>query len=168
MPPVPPRLERICLHWTAGGLSPNATDKRHYHYIVDAQGTVHLGTYKPEANGRQLTNRDKYAAHCGGGNSYTIGVALCGGPKGYKLGEITKISLERACEEMALCCIKYGIKVSPETVYTHYEFGKRHPGTDSSGKIDINQLPWDATIKADKVGDHIRSKVKWYIEKHSK
>lgn len=164
MPPVPPQLKRICLHWTAGGLTPNATDKQHYHYICAGDGSIHLGKYTPEANGKSLTNRDKYAAHCGGGNSFTIGIAVCGGPKGYKPGVFTEISLERACKEMARCCLHYGIAVSPETVYTHYEFGLRHPGTDSAGKIDINQLPWDDSVKAQDVGHLIRRKVSGYIK----
>jgi hypothetical protein len=168
MPPVPPQLKRICLHWTAGGLTHNATDKEHYHFICAGDGSIHLGKYKPEANGKSLTNRDQYAAHCGGGNSFTIGIAVCGGPKGYKYGTFTQESFERACEEMARCCLHYGIAISEDSIYTHYEFGKKHPGTDSSGKIDINQLPWDPKVKADEVGDVLRKKVNWYLQKLKK
>lgn len=153
------KLQRICLHWTAGGLTPNAVDKKHYHFIVDFEGVVHVGIYKPEANGKQLSNRDKYAAHCGGGNSFTIGIAVCGGPKGFKFGTFTQASLESACKKIAECCKTYGIKVSAETVYTHYEFGLRHKGTDSAGKVDINQIPWDPTIKPNAVGNYIRQRV---------
>jgi hypothetical protein len=155
-------LKYICLHWTAGGLSPNASDKKHYHFSVDSKGVVHAGRYKPEANGKQLSNRDKYAAHCGGGNSFRIGIAVCGGPKGFKHGAFTRDSYEAACKKIAELCVKYGIEVTPETVHTHYEFGLRHPSTRSAGKIDINQLPWDPTVKPQDVGDSMRNTVKWY------
>ncbi len=163
MPPVPPQLQRICLHWTAGGLTPNAVDKQHYHFIVAGDGTVVSGKYTPEANGKQLTNRDKYAAHCGGGNSFTIGIAVCGGPKGFKPGTFTQASLESACRKIAECCHYYGIGVTPETVYTHYEFGLRHAGTDSAGKIDINQIPWEPSLSPKAVGDYIRQRVTSYL-----
>jgi hypothetical protein len=69
---------------------------------------------------------------------------------------------------MARCCLYYDINVSPDTVYTHYEFGLRHKGTDSAGKIDINQLPWDDSVKAKDVGNVIRAKVSWYMAKLKK
>lgn len=156
-------LKRVCLHWTAGSLSVNSVDKRHYHYIVDGQGVVHNGIHKPQSNAKQLSNRDKYAAHCAGGNSYTLGVAVCGGFKGYRLGAYTQKSLERACELIAKVCKNEGIEVTPDTVYTHYEFGKKHPNTDSGGKIDINQIPWDTAISPNEVGNEIRRKIRWYM-----
>ena len=159
------KLKRVCIHWTAGGLIPNAVDKEHYHFIVDFEGGVYAGNHKPEANGKQLSNRDKYAAHCGGGNSFTIGIAVCGGPKNFKLGAFTKASFEAACKKIAQLCIQYGIQVSADTVYTHYEFGLKHPATDSAGKIDINSIPWEPQLKPHEVGDWIRTKIKWYQSK---
>jgi hypothetical protein len=99
------KLKRVCLHWTAGGLIPNATDRRHYNFIVDHTGRVHRGIYPPEANARQLSNNDTYAMHCAGGNSFTLGVAVCGGGRGHRHGEFTRKSLESACEWIARFCL---------------------------------------------------------------
>lgn len=160
-------LKRICLHWTAGALRPNPLDLKSYHFVINGDGEVLTGTHKPETNIPPL-NTGKYAAHCGGGNSHTIGVALAGGPKGYKFGEVTKISFEAGCKLLAELCDRYDIPVTPETVYTHYEFGLRNPLTSSRGKPDINNLPWEPDLKAEAVGDHIRTKVRWYQNEYRK
>lgn len=60
---------------------------------------------------------------------------------------------------------KYKIPITPDTVMTHYEFGKKHPKTSSAGKIDIVYLPPYPKVKKDEVGDFIRNKVKWYLSK---
>ncbi|MFN7310267.1 MAG: hypothetical protein ACK5T0_02745, partial [Vampirovibrionales bacterium] len=90
-------------------------------------------------------------------------LAVCGGPKGFKAGTFTKASLEAACQKIAECCNFYGISVTPNTVYTHYEFGLRNKGTDSSGKIDINQIPWEPSIAPQAVGNYIRQRVSSYL-----
>lgn len=43
-------MKRIILHWTAGSYQPNHTDFEHYHYLVNGQGLVIEGKYKPEDN----------------------------------------------------------------------------------------------------------------------
>jgi len=164
---------KLCIHWTAGGPTPTNFDRRPYHFLVDQAGNVINGVHPPEANFKQLTNRDKYAAHCGGGNSWTIGVALCGmrenkrgRSRGY-LNPLTEKQCEAAWELIAKLCLKYRIPVSPATVYTHYEFGRLHPGTDSAGKIDITQIPFAPDIKPNDVGQYIRNKILWYIKKET-
>ena len=63
----------------------------------------------------------------------------------------------------AVLCKKYGIKISKNTVFTHYEFGIKHPNTSSAGKIDITYMhPFPAENKMT-CGDFIRNKVKWYF-----
>ena len=62
-------------------------------------------------------------------------------------------------------CRKYGIKITPDTVLTHYEFGNVYPKTSSKGKIDITILPSYLSIKPSEVGNFIRKKVKWYYER---
>lgn len=67
-------MKRIILHWTAGSYQPNHTDFEHYHYLVNGQGLVIEGKYKPEDN---LDCTDgKYAQHTGGGNTGSIGVSI--------------------------------------------------------------------------------------------
>jgi hypothetical protein len=152
-------LKRVCLHYTAGGLNPNSVDMAHYHFLADGKGVIHSGKHRPEANIPPL-RQGRYAAHCGEGNSHTIGIALCGGPPEWKHGEIRRVSWEAAALKTAELCKLYNIPVTEDTVYTHHEFGLKNPRTSSRGKIDINKLPWD---KKAIPGNVFRSAVKWYL-----
>ena len=161
-------MKRIILHWTAGGNYPNATDLQHYHFLVDKDGRVYNGKFKPEDN---LNCSDgKYAMHTGGGNTGSIGIAVCGmaNYKG-KLTDtkypLTAIQVEKMFVLSAELCKKYGIPILPDTVLTHCEFGKSHPNTASFGKIDITCLPPYLSVKPTQVGDFIRKKIKWYYPK---
>jgi len=111
-----------------------------------------------------------YAAHCGGGNTGRIGVALCG-MAGFKSRQfvgaypLTKKQCEAGFKLLAELAKEYKYIITPQTVQTHYEFGKANPKTSSAGKIDIIYLPPYPDIKQDDVGEFIRSKVKWYYSK---
>lgn len=159
-------MKRIILHWTAGGNYPNVTDLEHYHFVIDKNGKVYNGKFKPEDN--LNCSDDKYAMHTGGGNTGSIGVAVCGmaNYKG-KLTDtkypLTAVQVEKMFSFCAELCKKYGIKITPDTVLTHYEFGKSHPNTESFGKIDITCLPPYLSVKPTQVGDFIRKKIKWYF-----
>lgn len=159
-------MKRIIIHWTAGTLQPNNVDYQHYHYLINGDGLVIKGKYRPEDN--LNCNDGIYAQHCGGGNTGSIGIAVCG-MLGYKNRQqagnylLTKIQCEKLFSEVANLCKKYNIKITPDTVLTHYEFGKKHPNTSSAGKIDIIYLPPYPLV--DNVGDFIRSKVLWYYKK---
>lgn len=159
-------MKRIIIHWTAGSYQPNATDLEHYHYIIDSEGNVHNGKYKPEDN--ENCQDGRYAQHTGGGNTGSIGVALCGmcgftGVNNVGKYPLTKKQVESMFKFCAELCKKYNISVS--NVMTHYEFGKLHPSTSSAGKIDIIYLPPYPDITTDKIGDFIRNKIKWYYTK---
>ena len=103
-------------------------------------GNIFEGKFKPENNLRCV--KGHYAAHTGGGNTGSIGIAMCG-MYGFKNKNcqgaypITAKQFEAAMEYCAKLAIKYRIPIAPETVMTHYEFGKKHPETTSAGKIDI-------------------------------
>ena len=161
-------MKKICIHWTAGPYNQTTLDWEHYHFTVGRDGVVTHGLFPPEANIPPLKN-GKYAAHCGGGNSNCIGIALRGmagfvngkRPGGYPL---TSVQCESAFKFIAGLCKRYGISVTPETVFTHYEFGKRNPKSDSFGKIDIIHLPPWPSVQAHEVGDFIREKVRWYLQ----
>jgi len=191
-------LKRVILHWTAGASTPSATDFRAYHYLFDKDGIRYDGHFRPEDNLKCL--KGAYAAHCGGGNTGSIGVAACGMSKLIRkstknadilrkmddkclceadlqveewLNPLTRVQIEAMCAWIAKLCLKYGIEISPKTVMTHAEFGLRHPKTSSSGKIDINYLPFAPKIGLGKgfesyefkiweVGNWLRRKVKWY------
>lgn len=163
-------MKYITIHWTAGcSYEPSRFEKQFYHAIIDGNGVAHPGYFKPEANMSPL-KRGKYAAHCGSGNTDNIGVAFCGmgdykGPANIGKYPLTQRQLEAGLKFIAELCLKYDIAVTPKTVFTHYEFGKAHPKTTSRGKIDINYLPWEPQLKASEVGDYIRNKIQWYINR---
>lgn len=161
-------MNRIVIHWTAGGHQPNNEDYQHYHYMINKDGFVFSGKYTPADN--LNCNDGKYAAHTGGGNTGSIGIAMCG-MAGFKnrnnVGKypITGVQLERCFELTAKLCKKYKIQINPYTVFTHYEFGLRNPNTSSKGKIDIIYLPPYPNVPTNQVGEFIRNKVKWYMDK---
>lgn len=161
-------MNKIILHWTAGTYQPNQVDFEHYHYLVNGDGLVIEGKHKPEDN--ENTRDGNYAAHTGGGNSGAIGVAMCGmyGFKNRKsVGSypLTDVQCERCFKLVAELCKKYNIIITPETVMTHYEFGRKNWKTSSCGKIDIIYLPPYSDVEQDKVGRFIRDKVRWYYNK---
>lgn len=161
-------MNKIIIHWTAGTYKANMTDMQHYHYLIEDDGKIVNGIYKPEAN---LNCQDGvYAAHCGGGNTRAIGIAMCG-MAGFvnktKIGNypLTKIQCERCFKLIAEVSKQYNIKIEPNTVMTHYEFGKKNSNTSSAGKIDIIYLPAYPHITQSEVGNFIRNKAKWYRNK---
>lgn len=161
-------MKKIIIHWTAGANQPNSTDYQHYHYLINGDGLVLQGKHKVSDN--ENCNDGVYAAHCGGGNTGAIGIALCGmaGFKNAKsIGKypLTAKQCECAFKLIAELSKKYGIVISPQNVMTHYEFGLKNPKTSSAGKIDIVYLPPYPKVKKDEVGDFIRNKVKWYLSK---
>lgn len=145
---------------------PNSTEFQHYHYLIDWEGNIHEGKYKPEDNENCTDGR--YAAHTGGGNTGSIGVALCG-MMGYKNPQnvgaypLTSKQVEAGFKFCATLIKKYKLQLS--NVITHYEFGKLHPDTASAGKIDITYLPSYPYVKAEEMGGFIRSKIRWFLER---
>lgn len=162
-------MKRIVIHWTAGTNQPCNTDFEHYHYLVTGEGIIVKGKYKPEDN--ENVNDNIYAQHTGGGNTGSIGVAMCGMyvPKNIPVTQtkypLTKVQVERCFKLCAELCKKYNIAVTSDTVMTHYEFGLKHPNTSSAGKIDIIYLPPYKWVNKNEIGSFIRSKIKWYLSK---
>lgn len=158
-------MKKIIIHWTAGNYFPSDFDKKFYHYLVDKNGKVHNGNFKPENNLKCVKNC--YAAHTGGGNTGAIGVSMCA-MAGFKnknsVGNypITKIQFEATMKLCAELAHKYSIEINADNVLTHYEFGLKYPQTTSAGKIDIIYLPPYAWVSQKEIGSFIRSKIKWY------
>ena len=68
-------LTKITFHHTGGVYTPNQTDLNAYHFLIDGDGKVIKGKYKPEDN---INCKDGvYARHCGGMNTGNIGIAIC-------------------------------------------------------------------------------------------
>ena len=161
-------MKRIIIHWTAGTYYPSEFERKFYHFLVDKNGKIYNGVFKPEDN--EVCKISKYAAHTGGGNTGSIGVAMCA-MAGFKdsknVGKypISKIQFESTMDLCAKLAKKYNIQISPQTVMTHYEFGLKNPKTTSAGKIDIIYLPPYQWVAKEDVGKFIRTKIKWYLNK---
>lgn len=161
-------MERIIIHWTAGGYQPNKIDYEHYHYMITGNGRIVNGNYTPEDNINCYDG--KYAAHTGGGNTRAIGVAMCG-MAGFKNSNqvgnypLKPIQVEACFQLVAKLCKQYKIQIDSNHVMTHYEFGLKNPTTSSKGKIDIVYLPPYPKETAAKLGDFIRNKIEWYYNK---
>lgn len=161
-------MRSITFHWTAGSHRPSIEDRNHYHFIVDGDGKIYRGKFRPEDNIPPLHD-GYYAAHCGGGNSFNIGISLCGmagytspgRPGPYPL---TRKSYEAACKLAAQLSHQYDIPIDAAHIFTHAEFGWGHPATSSHGKIDITWLPWEPGVRPKEVGTKIRNTVKWYAD----
>lgn len=152
-------FKNIVLHWTAGNYLPSNIDKEHYHYLIDKEGNIYTGKYKPEDN--LNCNDGKYAAHCGGGNTGRIGIAICcrrelNFPPQQK-------QVEAMCKLAAQLCIAYNL--IPSNCITHAEFGQQNPKTSSAGKIDINSLPYAKVSGITKTAEYLRNKINWYYLK---
>ena len=162
-------MKRIIYHWSGGSYRPNINDMLHYHFIVDNNAKVWVGKYRPEDN--EKCQDDFYAAHTGGGNTESIGIAFAG-MFGFvsilNLGRfpLTKKQCEAGFELGAKLVKKYNLNLdNPMTIQTHYGFGKRNPQTSSVGKIDIIYLPPYPDISKNEIENFIRGKVRWYFSK---
>lgn len=152
-------MKNIIYHWTAGAYKPCSVDLEHYHFVIDKDGVITKGKYSPLDN--ENCTDGKYAAHCGGGNTGRIGIAICC-RKDINTPP-TKLQVEAMCKLGAELCKKYGLL--PNKVLTHAEFGALHPNTSSCGKIDINSLPYIGLRGVKEVGDYLRNKTNWYYQK---
>jgi hypothetical protein len=160
-------VKRIIMHWTAGGHKANATDKRHYHFIVDGDGTVVAGNHAPEANEviRDPMNGSTYAAHTRGLNTGSIGVAVAAmagateAPFNAGAAPITERQLTAFCGLVARLAKQYGIAVTERTILTHAEV-QPVLGIRQAGKWDITWLPgMDKPSDARGVGAQLRLQI---------
>lgn len=156
-------MKRIIIHWSAGDYTPSSLDKEHYHYMVDGDGKVHTGIYKPEDN---LSIADgKYAKHTKGTNEGAIGVAICAmagateRPLSFGKYPLKRVQWESLVNLVAGLARKYKILITNKTVLSHAEVEKTL-GNKQLGKWDIAYLPFDSSVKgATAVGNKFRSQV---------
>lgn len=156
-------LHGIVFHWTAGVGMASGLDRQHYHYLVQRDGSISLGTNKPEANIN--TGDGSYAAHTLNANSGRIGVAMCGmmgaverpfsaGSAPISWGQVTAL-----CHLLANLCRRYDIPVTRKTVLSHAEV-QPTLGIKQRGKWDVAWLPGMVAVGDPVViGDRIRADV---------
>lgn len=151
-------MKRIIIHHTAGSYIPNSTDKKAYHYLIDNNGRVFDGIFKPEDN--ENCNDGKYAAHTLKGNTGSIGVAACCNMK-FSLSTksspypLTLTQFNSICRLCASMCKKY--KISVDNIFTHYGFDLAH--NIKQGKIDITYLPFKPNLNPIQVQNYFRSEI---------
>lgn len=157
-------MKRLILHWSAGGYKASEHDKTAYHWIVEGDGKIVRGDFKPEDN---LSVSDGiYAAHTRGANSGAIGIAVAAmrdaqGPG--KLGPcpIRKVQWDAFIGLAGRLAKKYKIPVTPQTILSHAEV-QATLGIQQRGKVDISYgvpgRPDLTTARA--VGDYIRGLLK--------
>lgn len=161
-------MKRVIWHWTGGGHKANGTDRRHYHNIIEGDGTVVAGNHPPEANARIVNPRDgnTYAAHTRGANTGSIGVAVAAmrgateRPFSAGPSPITGKQVEALVRLTADLCRRYNIPVTDQTVLSHAEVQPRL-GIAQSGKWDIAWLPGMAGPGDPlAIGDGLRDRVR--------
>ena len=156
-------LKRIVMHWSAGTHDVNATDRQHYHEIVDGSGLRVAGDLLPEANNSTLDG--VYAAHTRKFNTGAIGLSMAAmegaKEKPFNPGNfpIKKKQLEVFLSMVAEYCDTYDITISRENVLSHAEVQITHK-VMQNGKWDITWLPgMDKPEDPIAVGDLLRDRI---------
>jgi hypothetical protein len=156
-------MKRVILHWTAGGHHASASDREHYHILIEADGRLVRGDHAISDN--VATGDNDYAAHTKGANTKSIGVSLCcmlnAMQHPFKPGPfpMTRAQWETMALVTADLCEAYGIPVAHSTVLGHGEVSE-HLGKPQSGKWDPMVLPWDPSISGAQVGNVFRERVR--------
>lgn len=160
-------MKRVHVHWTAGGYDASENDREHYHILVNGDCLLVKGKYSIKAN-VSTSDADGYAAHTKNANTGAIGISACcmaGAIENpfsagkYPLQEAQWDMLAHAAADL---CLKYGIRVSPETVLQHGEV-QTQLGIAQDGKWDICKLPWQPQWSTTQVGDDFRQRVTKYL-----
>lgn len=161
------RMERVILHWTGGTHRASANDRKHYHILIEGDGSLVQGVPSIAANaeGSALRPRASHTLNC---NSGSIGLSMCamGGPDvrefPFEPGRwpLAEIQWKAAASVVAQLCARYRLPIQPETVLSHAEV-QGTLGIRQRGKWDITRLPWnDRIVGARACGDIFRSMVR--------
>jgi len=158
------RMQRIIVHWTAGGSNPSSNDLSHYHILIDSSGKVFKGTPSIKLNSGSVKKGSGYAAHTLNCNSGSIGVSLCGmlgateNPLYAGKYPITEEQWNDVLPVvLAELCQFYNIPIISKTVLTHAEV-QGNLSITQRGKWDIAWLPFIGLRGAATVGDDMRKR----------
>lgn len=155
-------MERIILHWTAGGYNASALDKEHYHILIQGDGTLVRGDHSIDDN--VSTGDDDYAAHTLHLNAKSIGISVCcmanAQESPFRPGPfpMKKTQWQTMAAVAAELADFYGIPVTRQTILGHGEV-QRILGVQQKGKWDPMVLPWDTSITKAQAGDLFRAEV---------
>lgn len=143
------QMERIHVHWTAGGHSANATDRSRYHVLIEGDGSLVRGDRSIAANARGSGMTP--ASHTLRANAGAIGVSMCcmarAVERPFSAGPspMTQAQWSRALEVVAQLARRYAIPVTPVTILTHSEV-EPNLRIPQRQKWDINNLAFDASV----------------------
>jgi peptidoglycan hydrolase-like protein with peptidoglycan-binding domain len=153
----PSGLTRIHLHWTAGGHTANATDKTHYHIVIEGSGKeilCHTETTK--------------LAHTLNANGGAIGISMAcmagavERPFSWGSDPMTTAQLHGMAKAAARLAIKYDIPITRYSVLTHAEV-QPTLGIKQRQKWDICIIPgMTEPGNPNAVGDRIRQIILGY------
>ncbi|EBV3600147.1 N-acetylmuramoyl-L-alanine amidase [Escherichia coli] len=158
------QMQRIIVHWTGGAHKASADDRKHYHVLIEGDGTLTRGI--PAITLNQSPVKAGYAAHtlnCNGG-SIAVSLAAMGGAieSPFNSGKypVTRAQWEALMPALAQLARRYAIPVTDATILSHAEV-QATLGIKQRGKWDIARLPFDPTLNsAKKIGDAMRAAVK--------
>lgn len=156
-------MKRIVCHWTAGAWKASALDRRHYHFIFEADGAEVRGEFSVAANRRPV--KGKYAAHTLNCNTGSIGLSMAcmagavENPFDPGRFPMTEAQWRAMVAKAAALCRQYSIPVTPTTVLSHAEV-QSNLGIRQRGKWDFTRLPFAPELKGAKAcGDRLRADV---------
>lgn len=157
-------IVRLIIHWTAGGPTASALDKRHYHSLTEADGTLVMGDTPEDEN--ISTTDGIYAAHTLMLNTGSLSHAMCGmlGAKERPFSSgpspLTERQVTAACRNVAAMCRRWNVLIARETCLTHAEVQPTLK-VRQTGKWDITWLPgMDRPGDPVEVGDRLRAMIR--------
>lgn len=159
-------IVRSITHWTGGPGRATALDRKHYHRIVEFDGTLVDGAQAIEDN---ITTADgDYAAHTLRLNTGSAGFAMAGmggaveDPFDPGPFAIQERQFEAHCALLARWHLEQGIPVTPRSCLTHAEVEGTY-GVRQRGKWDLTRLVFKPELRgARAVGDYLRERVLHY------
>lgn len=165
---LPPcSMKRVVIHWTAGAYAASELDRRHYHLLVQGDGTIVRGLYSIDDN--VSTSDGKYAAHTRNCNTGSIGISMCcmagttERPFNPGACPMKEAQWDTAARAVAQLCRFYQIPVTPKTVLAHGEI-ELNLGIKQLGKWDPLLLPWRTGLSKTEVAQAFRGLVEKYLE----
>ena len=166
-------VERVVLHWTAGGNKPNALDLAHYHFVVPTWLDGQVGEWRAEVRRAVPLTRYVWPAHVRGLNRGSVGISMCGmrgsvyyghGKVNWGNAPIQRVQFERAAEAAAQVLKRYGLPVTERTCLVHSEVTSVY-GIVQRGRWDVDALPWQKGELPPDVHARWRRAVQWYMDK---
>lgn len=151
----PSGLTRIHFHWTAGGHTANADDRRAYHILIEGGGLV-----------IQIAPCDAPRSHTLNANGGAVGISMCAmagaveRPFSAGKSPVSSAQIGALAREAARLCIAYDIPVSRWSTLSHAEI-QPSLGIKQRNKWDICWLPgMSGPADPVTVGDRIRELVR--------